>query len=269
MALHAGFQYTTNVSLGYSIKRIADGWNYDFSDGTFKNTTPTTLTSELPESTLRPGIYEATLTPTPTSQFPDGDYAVYIYDTVEQAYTGALVSVMRGGDDATVTSGGSGGSDPWSTLLPGSYADGTAGALIGDIASSVGNQSDPWAAMLPGSYADGTAGALIGDMLGNVLSGVTSIVTTALENSGALDDASIQAIVTAILANSFKIDLTEMVPVTGNTPNSVGDCLNAARAQGFGPWTKTGKTLKLYGPDNVTVARNFTLNDVNNPTRRS
>jgi hypothetical protein len=63
-------------------------------------------------------------------------------------------------------------------------------------------------------------------------------------------------------------DLTQVVP-TANGPNSVGDCLNAARAQGFGRWQIVGTTLSLYGPDGTTVVRTLTLDSATAPTQRS
>lgn len=65
------------------------------------------------------------------------------------------------------------------------------------------------------------------------------------------------------------LDLTTPVP-TSNTPNTLGDCLNAARAQGFGKWVidKNAKTLTLYAPDGVTVVRTFNLDSVTAPLQR-
>jgi hypothetical protein len=66
-----------------------------------------------------------------------------------------------------------------------------------------------------------------------------------------------------------KLDLTAAVPTTGNTANTVGDCLNAARAQGFGNWVISGTTLTLYAPDGTTVVKAFNLNDAVNPSQRT
>ena len=68
------------------------------------------------------------------------------------------------------------------------------------------------------------------------------------------------------LQNS-QIDLTQSIP-TSNTPNTVGDALNAARAQGFGKWVITGTSLNLYAPDGTTIIRSFTLNSATEPTSR-
>ena len=66
---------------------------------------------------------------------------------------------------------------------------------------------------------------------------------------------------------SSQLDLTQAVP-TSNTANTIGDCLNAARAQGFGKWTVTGTTLRLYAPDCTTVVRTFTLDSETSPSQR-
>ncbi len=56
---------------------------------------------------------------------------------------------------------------------------------------------------------------------------------------------------------------------TSNTANTVGDCLNAARAQGFGKWAITGTTLRLYAADGTTVVRTFTLDSATSPLART
>lgn len=70
-------------------------------------------------------------------------------------------------------------------------------------------------------------------------------------------------------SGSVLISGSQVVPLTGNTANSVFDCLNAARAQGFGKWTLVGTSLTLYGPDGLTVVRTFTLDSATTPTQRS
>ena len=64
------------------------------------------------------------------------------------------------------------------------------------------------------------------------------------------------------------IDLTQSVPYS-NTVQTIGDALNAARSSGFGKWTLNDKTLTLYGGDNTTVVKTFTLNSSTYPTERS
>ncbi len=80
------------------------------------------------------------------------------------------------------------------------------------------------------------------------------------------------AIATAVrqeLQNSpIPSDLTQMVPLT-NTPNSMGDALNAARAGAFGKLVLSGTTLSVYGSDGTTVVRSFALDSATNPTTRN
>ncbi|HZP80709.1 MAG TPA: hypothetical protein VFB21_03645 [Chthonomonadaceae bacterium] len=68
------------------------------------------------------------------------------------------------------------------------------------------------------------------------------------------------------------LDLAQAVP-TSNTAQTVGDALNAARAQGFGKWAlnplANPPTLALYAADGTTVVRSFTLNDPTSPTTRT
>lgn len=63
-------------------------------------------------------------------------------------------------------------------------------------------------------------------------------------------------------------DLTAVVPTT-NTAGTIGDALNAARAQGFGKWALVGTTLSLYAADGTTVVRSFVLDSATAPTSRT
>jgi len=134
MALRIRFQYATGSQLGYSIERLADGTFYDFSVGTFV-ATPAAQIAKLPEDAgIYVGRYKVTLSPTPTAQFTDGDYAITAHDQgTSNAVVAELAATMHSGDDATVipASGGGATVDPWSVALPGSYATGTAGAILG------------------------------------------------------------------------------------------------------------------------------------------
>lgn len=60
------------------------------------------------------------------------------------------------------------------------------------------------------------------------------------------------------LLDAAPLTLTTAVP-TSNTAQTLGDCLNAARAQGFGKWAISGTTLSLYANDGTTVVKAFTL----------
>jgi len=68
--------------------------------------------------------------------------------------------------------------------------------------------------------------------------------------------------------DQMTVALAQVVPLS-NPPNSVGDCLNAARAQGFGRWQILEDRLRLYGPDGLTLVREFILDDPVRPTSRT
>lgn len=62
--------------------------------------------------------------------------------------------------------------------------------------------------------------------------------------------------------------MNQAVPAS-NAGQTVGDALNAARAQGFGKWVLSGTTLELYAADGSTIVRTFTLDSAVIPTTRS
>ena len=130
MALRIRFQYPTGSGLGYSIERLTDGLLFDFADSTFK-AAPTTLIAALPEDSGNfLGRYKVTLAPTPVAQFTDGHYAVTVHDQKNSnAVVAELAATMRNGDDLPAFP--SPAVDPWSTLIPGTYGTGTAGAILG------------------------------------------------------------------------------------------------------------------------------------------
>ncbi len=133
MALRIRFQYTSGSQLGYSIERLSDGSSYDFSTSTFV-ASPTTLIASLPEDSGNfAGRYKLTLTPTPTTQFSDGDYVITVHNKIASNIVVAeLAATMHGGDDSTVIPQPlSSVVDPWSVALPSSYATGTAGSILG------------------------------------------------------------------------------------------------------------------------------------------
>lgn len=72
----------------------------------------------------------------------------------------------------------------------------------------------------------------------------------------------------AAVGSAMTLDMTQAVP-TSNTAQTVGDSLNAARAQAFGRWVKTGTSLVLYAANGSTVVRTFTLDDADAPTSRT
>jgi hypothetical protein len=75
------------------------------------------------------------------------------------------------------------------------------------------------------------------------------------------------AAVMTINLSPININMAQPVP-TSNTAQTVGDALNAARAQGFGKWTINGNTLSLYAPDGSTIIKSFTLDSAKFPSQR-
>lgn len=107
-----------------------------------------------------------------------------------------------------------------------------------------------------------------------------STVSSRLATANFVAAPTTSMIANAILSNSanklstspsgfVRIDLDQPVPTT-NLPQTSGDALNAARAQGFGAWmlNSAEQTLKLFAPDGTTVVRSFTLDSMVTPTSR-
>ena len=158
MALRIRFQYPTGSQLGYSVERLSDGLLLDFADGTFK-ATPTTLVAALPEdSGSFLGRYKITLSPTPVAQFTDGHYAVTVHDEKNSnAVVAELASTIRNGDDSP----GPSAIDPWSVSIPGAYAAGTAGAILGqNLDARVSTRSTYAGGVVAGVTAPVTVGTI-------------------------------------------------------------------------------------------------------------
>src|SRR5258708_6236251 len=131
MALRIRYQHTSGSSLGYSIERLSDGSLFDFASSAF-STDPGTPISPLPEDTgIFAGRYKVTQSPTPPAQFTDGSFVVTTHDLVANNVAGQLQVEMHSGDDAPVFPTAAGGVDPWSVSLPGAYAPGSAGSILG------------------------------------------------------------------------------------------------------------------------------------------
>jgi hypothetical protein len=163
----------------------------------------------------------------------------------------------------------------------------TVGYVIGH---SLGNTGASLAGNVTvGAYAGGEdpatlllaspANKLATDSTGRVIlqptqTGVTIPTVTTVTN-----EITASAIASVILSNpshplvtdnsgNAQISLTQAIPTT-NTPQTTGDSLNAARAQGFGKWQLVGTTLTLFGPDGSTAVRTFTLDSATAPTQRA
>ncbi len=149
---------------------------------------------------------------------------------------------------------------------------GSAGQQIHTSASA----GYPWSTALPGAYASGTAGNIIGinlDMAVSSRLGAGSYV--------APDNAGISAIKAstdnlpaqpAAVGSVMSLDMLQPVPLT-NSAQTLGDALNAARAIGFGKWVVDGAaippTFTLYAPDGATPIHIFQLDSALTPTQRN
>ena len=134
MALRIRFQYPTGALLGYSIERLSDGSLFDFTDSRFR-ASPASPIAILPEDSGNfVGRYKLTLAPIDTVQFLNGDYVITIHDrNASNLVLAQLPCVLFNGDDATVfptASATTAPIDPWSVVLPGNYASGTAGSIL-------------------------------------------------------------------------------------------------------------------------------------------
>jgi hypothetical protein len=203
--------------------------------------------------------------------------------------SGAVGSVAGAVSVGSVTSGVI-AADVWnasraSYTTGGSFGQGVAsvqGNVTGSVASVTGSL---------GGNVVGSVGSVTGNVGGNIVGSVGSIAGVAFPaNFSVLAIAATtgqvgidltnikQATSPTTLSNitiptvssvtSASLNLDQPVPAS-NTAQTVGDALNAARAQGFGKWVLSGTTLTLYAPDGATAVRTFTLDSATAPTQRS
>lgn len=143
----------------------------------------------------------------------------------------------------------------------GSVTGNVGGNVVGTVASVVGNVGGN----VTGSVGS-VAGNIGGDVTGKVLGGGASAFTAVGVQADlktwlgvaplALSSQLVQA------TGSFTLDMTEAVPING-APNSLADCLNAARVQGLGDLALdlTAMTLTLKNYDGTT-AKVFNLTEI-------
>ncbi len=127
---------------------------------------------------------------------------------------------------------------------------------LGRAVVTVNNTSDGMPPMgftvLPGANYDAIVANLAGASGGLFIAGSTNadITVNLIGNvTGSVGTVS----------NPVAINMTQSVPVQ-NTPQTLGDALNAARAQGFGKWTIVGGVVSLYDASGNTVVHTLTLN---------
>jgi len=188
-----------------------------------------------------------------------------------------------------INASGSAG-DPWAAALPGGYGAGTAGHLVAaNLDASVSSRLAASSYTAPDNADAASAATGVADLLARLtapratlldsLDHLDADVSSRLPTGGfiAPDNAAIAAIQAktdnlpanpAATGDPMTLDMSQHVPLS-NTAQTVGDALNAARAEGFGKWDLIGTTLTLYAADGATPVHAFTLNDATNPTMRA
>jgi hypothetical protein len=140
---------------------------------------------------------------------------------------------------------------------------------VGSVTGSVGSVSGSVGSVTGavGSVAGVTFPSNFGSMA-IASTGQVGVDFTNIKQATSPTTLSNITIPTVSTVTSANLNLGQAVP-TSNAAQTVGDALNAARAQGFGKWLLSGTTLTLYGPDGTTAVRTFTLDSATAPTQRS
>ena len=146
------------------------------------------------------------------------------------------------------------------TQVPNATAAAAGGLLV------VGTGSG---AINPSSGAVPVSGDLTSTMKTSVTTAATAATPTA-SLSGDLTSTMKTSVTTAATAATptVVLNMAQSVP-SSNTAQTLGDALNAARAQGFGKWVLSGTSLTLYAGDGTTVVRTFSLDSATAPTQRT
>lgn len=278
---------TTTLKL-YEVQSDGTIKTYDFSTNTFVTTTVTTLTASMTYQKANNGAADTGLWTyslgTLTGFTIGAIYLIHVNNSGASP-TDQIREIQWGGDqgDLAVVSTGTGAADlicapDWGRIQAATTTVNLSGTTVGTLTTYTGNTPQTG-----DSYA----------RIGATGSGLTSLApaATALSTAtwtaaraGYLDNLNVGGAVashadatslstqvgTPMQAGStVTIDTTALIPTTGNATNSIADCLNAARAQGFGKWAISGTTLNLYAGDGTTVIHSFTLDSATAPTSRT
>lgn len=115
--------HVTGQTVTLQIQKASNGYWYDFSDDTFKNSGWTNKTTNLTEDSTN-GVYYYTFNP-PSSETSADEY-VFLVDNSDATY----------GDHQSMTveyQDLSGAGDPWATEIPGAYTGSQAGYYLPDL----------------------------------------------------------------------------------------------------------------------------------------
>lgn len=107
MALRIHFAYASRSKIGFSVRRLSDGRDYDwkYEDFKVKPVVPVAMLTE--QSEYFPGLYEGIILGSVTGKpdvFPDGDYLIRVHLPYEgYQVIGVAYRTMVGGDDLYAT----------------------------------------------------------------------------------------------------------------------------------------------------------------------
>ena len=191
-----------------------------------------------------------------------GASAATIADAVWDELTAG--HVIAGSTGVAVAAGGSAG-DPWVTPLPGAYAAGTAGKIVGDrIAASVTGAVGSVAGNVVGSVASvagNVAGNVVGSVAsvtGNVIGSVGSVIGAVGSVTGyrlsitGVDDVLRTALPEAYAADGAAATLSQLLYMLWSAVASEKSIV--------------GTTMTTKKLDGSTTAMTFTLNSATTPT---
>jgi hypothetical protein len=116
---------------------------------------------------------------------------------------------------------------------------------------------------------DNTGIALANTSIGNAIVGITNAIAGINAVQAKTDNLPANP---AATGDQMTLDLSQSVPLV-NTDQTVGDALNAARAEGFGRWVvdtvAIPPTMTYFGPDGTTPVRVFQIDSAAAPTQRN
>lgn len=158
MSANVFFEFATGYTLNLDVQQISSGLFYDFANGVF-SATPATQLASLPEgSGTALGQYSYQFASTPPATWSNGSYLVRVHDQNRaNQVIGLAELVMANGSDQPYYGAGGSGTDPLTEAVPGSFAAGTAGAVLGAIPGELSSISAQIAALTPATGPAPTA----------------------------------------------------------------------------------------------------------------
>jgi hypothetical protein len=143
------------------------------------------------------------------------------------------------------------------------------GAADTDVTVTITNQATgvyKLACTIPSGYS---AGDVISVLISASVAGVAVkqfVAETRLVAFNPIDSAGLGLSGVNVNLNQA---LAAPADTDGSQSHTLGEALNAARAQGFGKWTMVGNQFTMYGPDGTTIWRAFTLDSGSSPSSRT